>query len=182
MYIFINGKWTSQELQYREICGNFKISKYHEFHINTLDDTEHFPSEIVSKLLGLNIHTDWGIEGSCCEDSTDDDVIKEFHKITEAYPEFLSIKPCDRKVFMRDVRAGCISKFNYEDIKYYCEIPWEERIKREKSLYELYKKINFHFSWICSPSTLNKIERHVEENNTVISLEFIKEKLNENTK
>lgn len=61
---------------------------------------------------------------------------------------------------MRNVRAGCISKYNFDDIKYFCEVPFEKRSrKREIKTIELQKKLNYSFGWVLSESTLDKIEK-----------------------
>jgi len=161
---------------------------------------EHYPSELLSKILGIQLHQIWGI-------NDDNNLQKEFSEnelifLFENYPELknivndktykehknnideicklsgekLDIRP-KSLLLKRDIWHGCLSKFNYDDIQYYCEVPCAERYADEKQR-ELEHRMGFSFSYVPSMSTLNKIEDQLNKTNLVVTKELLIQILN----
>lgn len=87
LHVFVNGEWTTQELKEREIFKDYKIERFNEWHINHIKkDFEEFPSEILSNLIGLKVHTDWEVYGSTYKYTDKDEIEKSFNDIVKRYP------------------------------------------------------------------------------------------------
>ena len=151
-----DGKWA-------HYCNSQTIKEYENYSI-MLDDYEMYPAEIVSNLSNLKIYTDWKLSkmGLRTRDINDDS------------PEInLLDKSLQNIKNQRDVLCGCVSKFNLDDIKYFCEVSYSNRNMTERQN-ELEKKVNYSFGWVLSEPTLIKIENHVNKHNIKITEKEIK--------
>lgn len=176
------------------VVGDYMIVESNRFHIvpainwiEHKDIIEHYPSEILSKVLGIKLYKEWGINdiSNLRKKFNIPELIYLFdnHKELEtisnsgSYKSYLqNVKEASEKLnrevniqskhelLCKDIWLGCLSKFNFDDIKYYCETGYEERFTKEKQE-ELEIRMNFDFSYVPSMETLIKIEKQLDKTN-----------------
>lgn len=154
-----------------------------KYRINIQDEFEFYPSEILSKIIGLNIYREWGI-------NTPDNKKKEIGKnklidrcympknykvdiehLYSNFPELKTIKGyCSSEIIDWYIYNGCLSKFNFEDIKYFCEVPYDKRPNNIELLQaKLEKRLNFSFQFVPSIETLRRIDEHLKHNRAKVN-------------
>lgn len=169
-YLFLNN--------FVAILGNnkYRIEPYREYFTDLRGDIEDYPAENLSKILGIKLHQDWGI-------NTPNNKKKIFEKkdiefLYSTYPELSIIKilsSYDSATTDWYIYNGCLSKFNFEDIRYFCEVHYEKRDKEiDKFQEKLENKMNYAFQFVPSIETLKKIEQHLKHNKIRVNEKLLK--------
>lgn len=146
-----------------------KITEYHNGDVWVcfgIENIEQKPAQDYSEYLDINICGDWKTFPELFNISPyhlNDVRVADFH-----YEKLVELNPVLGEIKLRtqyskwDVCSGVVSNFNYEDIKYFVEIPGNERFLNEKSD-KLEKESGYTFPWILSEYTINKIKKHFKK-------------------
>jgi len=142
------------------------ISENSEYHISLVarEDLKHefYPSLILSRITGIDIHTDWDL--GFLKDPT----LKEYTKYSDRnYDKLITRNPDLFKLHTdcvktdrhkKDLWHGAVSKFNKNDLGYFLSFElitrpkWVEEVQRK-----LEDKFKFSFQFVSSPETSNKL-------------------------
>jgi hypothetical protein len=132
-------------------------------------------SKILSYYLNIQLYTDYKLYNNM----TEDEIYKECYESIKfcnkvflwycnKYPEFKMIK-LPSHGFIFGVVHGIISKFNFEDIKFFIEEYTNNtyrsnkfRIEYDRKRNMIKKKLKIEFGFIPSPETLNKLIEHFD--------------------
>jgi len=136
---------------------------------------QQFPSKKLSNHLHFNFYTDYKMY----DDMPEDDLQKKCNRSIKfrrklflyycyLYPMFTTIKIYD-ELDVENILRGIISKFNFEDIKFFIEehVCNNYRTKKFRIEYDrkrnmVKKKLKIEFGYIPSPETLNKLIEHFD--------------------
>ncbi len=176
-----NGHWVTHKQKSVMSIGDYIIREYNNFSISLITKTkfEFYPSQIISKVVGCKLHTNWDVIQSKMwvenHNLPNDELDRRFFDLLSKYPEFENIKSKDKFIKI-DIYNGCISKLNFEDIKHYCEVKWTDRDTGSRQS-KLETRLKLGFQWILSHSTLDTLEKYIERTGIVITKDIIKHNL-----
>jgi hypothetical protein len=160
------------------------ISTYKLFEDN--HEKETFPSEEFGKATGMDwIYVDWKIPGTPDEvaqklkDLFDDlekknKAKKAADSVIELYKEFLKLNPEMQELEeptswlnLYDYMHGAISKFNIDDINFYANMDWDDRVKynmsNRKLMDDIAKKAGVDGTgWVMSPTTVARVKKELK--------------------
>jgi len=154
------------------------------------DHKEEFPPEMFAVQYGFDLSTKWDIPFGFSEHSLGCTLRNYLHKIldrvglekggaeilSELYKEALELNPMLKRIKIRsqsdafEVLFGMVSRFGYDDIKFYLEVWSEARDSNMEEWRRLRADLDkfgkkYEFQWVLSPMTRIKIENHFREIN-----------------
>lgn len=144
------------------------LSETGYYHISVCDEKEKiyefYPSQILSNIIGVNIHTEWDL--SFLKDRR----LRKYTEYTNAkYKKLLSLNPelftLHNEVVKNEydelsIWQGAVSKFNIDDISYFLAFECYDRpVWIERGQRNLEKYFKYSFQWVLGPETINKITR-----------------------
>lgn len=179
-------------------------------HVKLFEDfknhEETFPSEEFAKVTGMNWLTkDWKMPGNPDEigyniekwsdqlenkktaDKASDNLISLYKKILKLNPELKDLGEPKSWDNILDFCRGTLSKFNLDDIKFYSNLGWDDRMKYNVGNRDLSNKINqtaqkialakikkgsddlekfnphsFQVQWVMSPKTIERVKKELK--------------------
>lgn len=140
------------------------------------------PSKVWSDRLGVQLHNDWGLENHAdlqerlvelrTNNPVEEAVFVEvlYRKLVTKFPELATLKHEWSDNLKYHVVFGCISQFNFNDIKYFLEIPWSQRspalkFRRMDVEVKIAHATNYSeiLGWVLSEPTLALIESNIDK-------------------
>lgn len=163
------------------------IKNFEQFINERYDYSQHeetFPSKETGEDLGLSwLYNDWKLPDNMTPDELGklvmrkNDIIQEVRKgnkvtaekiITDLYNKLIVLNPELKNIRYKnignalDLLFGALSKFNYDDIKFFTEHTSKELIaynhKNNKRSGDLQSNLGVDISWVMSPVTFKKME------------------------
>jgi len=157
-------------------------------HISLFEAYKHeeiFPSEIFGKDTGMDwIYKNWKLPCSPEEaankvDKWSDDLdvkskaekaggelIKFFQKLVHDNPDLKDLGEPKSWLNIIDFCYGAISKFNVDDIKFYANLDWNDKLKYNMSNRALQDKIESKtkssIGWVMSPTTIERVKKELK--------------------
>ncbi len=161
----------AQRIEHESVSNGYRLDKSEngQYHISLDEETdkiyEEFPSRILSKVIGLNVHEWWDF--CFLQNSTKRKYTKfskrKYNELIIRNPKLLELhenlcKDDERK--QRDLWHGSITQYNADDLSYFLSFEWPERpASVMEAQMELEDLLKFSFQFVASPETLNKIIR-----------------------
>jgi len=157
--------------------------KYVKFYNETsesgsiLDRDDFCAPKVLYHLTGIKIYQDWNLPPMKSLNKYWKKLpswkFLEENKNHPLFDEFVELNP-ELKIFnqhnqydKQNVICGVLSKFNLDDIVYYIVVSMKDRpnfiIEYQR---KLEKMIGYGFQWICSPNTLEEIEKQYKQINS----------------
>jgi hypothetical protein len=138
---------------------------------------ERFPAKEFDKLYKTKLSTKWKLPSGTTEHTLGDKItkfnginwVREYKKTNALYKKLCQLNPKLKDIVVKDedavfdLCAGVISRFNYDDLKFYVE-KWSRKKRfTENAIVSHFKgvkdKIYNDVFWIPSPETLAKLKQ-----------------------
>ena len=146
---------------------------------------ETFPSEEFGIATGMDwIFKDWKMPGDPDEigyyiekwsdelenkktaDKASDNLIGLYKTILELNPELKGLGEPKSWDNILDFCRGPLSKFNLDDIKFYAELPWNDKVmynrKNQPIMDEIHKITGTQVQWVMSPTTIERVKKELK--------------------
>lgn len=161
------------------------VSNFELFEARRPKQPEMFPSEDFGKATGMDwIYKDWELPLTADQAAekifkwSDDldvkskaekagsEIIDFYRGLVEKNPELKELGEPKSWLNVIDFCQGAISKFNTDDIKFYANLEWNDRVRYNMSnrslMDEIQKKAKCPTSWVMSPTTIARVKKELK--------------------
>lgn len=159
------------------------LDDFHIFESKSYDQI--FPSEDFGKDTGMDwIYKDWKLPvdankaGEMIDKWSDDldvkakakkageELIAFYQYLIHANPELKDLGEPKSWLNILDFCYGVISKFIIDDIKFYANLDWPDKVKynmgKKELMNKIEKKTKSSIGWVMSPTTIERVKKELD--------------------